>query len=99
MGGRDNSWVSNLKFLAKDQKWQQLKFSGLLQGKFILEGCLHTPFEDRCDDNSEGYNLIDQILNLFFRDHKFEFYKTQDYWRLIWLLTSGPVRLIKVHVS
>jgi hypothetical protein len=42
MGGRDNSWVSNLKFLAKEQKWQQLKFSGLLQGKFILEGCLHT---------------------------------------------------------
>jgi hypothetical protein len=42
---------------------------------------------------------LNEVLDLFSKDYRFESYKSQGYWRFIWLLTSGPVRLIKVYTS
>jgi hypothetical protein len=49
--------------------------------------------------NTEGYNLTGQVLILFSRGHWFESHKPQSHWRLTWSLTSGPMKLVEVHVS
>jgi hypothetical protein len=43
--------------------------------------------------------LTGQILGLFLIGHQFESHKLQGHWSLTWLLTSGPVGLVEVHVS
>jgi len=43
--------------------------------------------------------LISKIINLFFRDHQFESYKSLDYWRLTWSLTLRSVKLVEVYVN
>jgi len=42
-----------------------------------------------------------KLKNLFFYDFKFELYSCSyaDHWRLIWSLTSGPVRLVEVRAN
>lgn len=40
---------------------------------------------------------IDQVLNLFFNSHEFEFFQSN--WRFTWSLTSEPVKLIKIHTN
>ena len=47
----------------------------------------------------EGCSLTGQALGLLLKGHQFEFHKPQGHWRLTWSLTSGPVGLVKVHVS
>jgi hypothetical protein len=50
--------------------------------------------------NHDGYSLTGhQVLSLLPIDYRFKSYKPHDYWRLIRLLASGPVRLIEVHAS
>jgi hypothetical protein len=44
------------------------------------------------------YNSIDQTLILLFKDHQFEFHKSQGHWRFTWSLTLGPVRLVGIRV-
>jgi hypothetical protein len=38
-------------------------------------------------------------LSLFFRNLQIESHKPWGYWRLIWSLTSEPIRLVEVHVN
>jgi hypothetical protein len=44
-------------------------------------------------------NLIDYILDLFFKNHQFRSHKLQDHWRLTWSLTLWPVRLVEVSAN
>jgi hypothetical protein len=36
------------------------------------------------------------VLYLFSKDYQFEFHKPQNYWKFIWSLILGPVKLVKV---
>jgi hypothetical protein len=50
-------------------------------------------------NHEKKYKLTGHVLDLFFKDQQFEFYKPQGHWRLTWLLTSGPVGLVEVCAS
>ena len=47
----------------------------------------------------EECNLIGQVSGLLFKNHQFEFYKSQGHWKLTQLLTLELVRLVDVRVS
>ena len=50
-------------------------------------------------ENPEECNSISQVLNLFFRGYQFKFHIPQSYWTLTWLLTSGLVKLVELHIN
>ena len=63
------------------------------------DNILATPRIKSYNFNSTGCSSTGQILSLLLRCHQFESHKSQDYWRLTWSLTSGPVGLVEVRAS